>query len=127
MSTQPVPGSSREPAAACAIALLMLVVSATPGRAQPSGGPADLWRRSREGMRTPLHRFNNDMVFVDGEFLQSAGWEGGLDAHTYYIDYDAGQVYVGTDPANHLVEITAFDSALVRTTGERGDKRRMVE
>jgi len=35
-----------------------------------------LWaggRRSREGMRTPLHRFNNDMVFVDGEFLKSAG------------------------------------------------------
>jgi hypothetical protein len=34
-------------------------------------------------MRTPLHRFNNDMVFVDGELLRSAGWEGELDAHRF--------------------------------------------
>ena len=79
--------------------------------------PADWWRRPREGRLTPLHRFNNDMVFVDGEMLQSAGWEGEVDEHTYYIDYDAGQVYIGTDPARRLVEITAFDSALIRTTG----------
>ncbi len=68
-------------------------------------------------MRTPLHRFNNDMVFVDGEMLKSAGWEGELDPHSYFIDYEAGQVYIGTDPTNHLVEITAFDSALIRTSG----------
>ncbi len=78
--------------------------------------PADWWRRNREGTRTPLHRFNNDMVFVDGEMLQSAGWEGGLDEHSYSIDYETGQVFIGVDPAKHLVEITAFDSALVRTT-----------
>jgi len=35
--------------------------------------PLGWWQRSREGMRTPLHRFNNDMVFVDGELLKSAG------------------------------------------------------
>ena len=80
--------------------------------------PADWWRRNREGMRTPLHRFNNDMVFVDGEMLQSAGWEGGLDEHSYSIDYETGQVFIGVDPTKHLVEITAFDSALVRTTRE---------
>jgi parallel beta-helix repeat protein len=78
--------------------------------------PLGWWRRDREGMRTPLHRFNNDMVFVDGEFLKSAGWEGELDAHSYYIDYAGGYVYIGTDPTNKLVEITAFDSALVRTS-----------
>jgi hypothetical protein len=78
--------------------------------------PADWWQRNREGMRTPMHRFNNDMVFVDGEFLQSAGWEGGLDAHSYYIDYEGGYVYIATDPKDRLVEITAFDSALVRVT-----------
>ena len=78
--------------------------------------PLGWWRRDREGMRTPLHRFNNDMVFVDGEFLKSAGWEGELDAHSYYIDYNSGYVYIGTDPTNKLVEITAFDSALVRTS-----------
>jgi hypothetical protein len=79
--------------------------------------PLGWWRREREGMRTPLHRFNNDMVFVDGELLKSAGWEGELDPHSFFIDYDAGQVYIGTDPTNRLVEITAHDSALVRTSG----------
>jgi hypothetical protein len=78
-------------------------------------------------MRTPLHRFNNDMVFVDGELLKSAGWEGELDEHSFYVDYDAGHVYIGTDPTNKLVEITAFDGALVRTTapvhGKSNDRK----
>jgi hypothetical protein len=78
--------------------------------------PLGWWQRDREGMRTPLHRFNNDMVFVDGELLKSAGWEGELDAHSFYIDYKNGQVYIGVDPTNRLVEITAYDSALVRTS-----------
>ena len=78
--------------------------------------PLGWWQRDREGARTPQHRFNNDMVFVDGEMLKSAGWEGELDAHSYYIDYDARQVYIGIDPASRMVEITAFDSALVRTS-----------
>jgi len=80
--------------------------------------PADWWRRNREGMRTPLHRFNNDMVFVDGRALQSAGWEGELTTNNFSIDYENGHVFLGFDPANHLIEITAFDSALVRTTAE---------
>ncbi len=79
--------------------------------------PLGWWQRDREGTRTPLHRFNNDMVFVDGELLKSAGWEGELDAHSFYIDYKNGEVYIGVDPSNRLVEITAFDSALVRTSG----------
>ena len=89
--------------------------------------PADWWRRNREGMRTPLHRFNNDMVFLDGEFLQSAGWEGGLDLHSYSIDYEGGYVYLAVDPKDHLIEITAYDSALVRTIkpvhGKQSDKK----
>jgi len=78
--------------------------------------PLGWWQRNREGMRTPLHRFNNDMVFVDGEMLRSEGWEGALDAHSFYIDYNSGYVYIGVDPTNKQVEITAFDSALVRTS-----------
>jgi len=78
---------------------------------------ADWWRRPRKGTKTPPWRFNNDMVFVDGELLKAVGWEGEIDAHLYYIDYDAGQVYIGVNPANHLVEITAYDGALTRTTG----------
>jgi hypothetical protein len=77
---------------------------------------ADWWRREREGTKTPPWRFNNDMVFVDGELLKAVGWEGEIDAHSYYIDYDAGQVYIGVNPTNHLVEITAYDGALTRTT-----------
>jgi len=79
--------------------------------------PQGWWRRDREGMRTPLYKFNNDMVFVDGEVLKPVGWEGELDAHSFYIDYQGGYVYIGVDPSNRLVEITAFDSALVRTSG----------
>jgi parallel beta-helix repeat protein len=78
--------------------------------------PQDWWRRGSEGRMTPLWRFNNDMVFVDGQMLQAVGWEGDVNEHTYYIDYEKGQVYLPVDPARHLVEITAFDSAIVRTT-----------
>jgi parallel beta-helix repeat protein len=88
----------------------------TPWKTVFPASPLGWWQRNREGMRTPLHRFNNDMVFVDGEFLKSAGWEGELDAHSYYIDYNSGFVYIGVDPTNKQVEITAFDSALVRTS-----------
>lgn len=80
--------------------------------------PANWWRRQWHGKDTPLYRFNNDMVFIDGKFLQAVGWEGEVDENTYYIDYETGTVYIGTDPTNRLVEITAFDVALQRITGE---------
>jgi hypothetical protein len=85
--------------------------------------PADWWRPHRFGRTTPLHRFNNDMVFVDGGFLQSAGATSEVDVNSFYIDYDAKEVYIGVEPTDKLVEITAFDSALVRTTGECHDKK----
>lgn len=85
---------------------------------------ADWWRRPREGTKTPPWRFNNDMVFVDGELLKAVGWEGEIDAHSYYIDYDAGQIYIGVNPANHLVEITAYDGAVTRTTTPVTEKPR---
>jgi hypothetical protein len=78
--------------------------------------PLSWWRREKEEAKTPLHRFNNDMVFVDGEFLKSAGSMAELDAHSYYIDYQNHEVYIGIDPANHVVEITAHDGALIRTS-----------
>ena len=78
--------------------------------------PLGWWRREREGMVTPRHRFNNDMVFLDGRLLRSVGWEGELDAGSFYIDYDTGSVYIGADPKGRQVEITAFDVALLRTS-----------
>ena len=80
--------------------------------------PADWWRREREGMRTPLHKFNNDMVFIDGRALQSEFWEGALTTNTYSIDYEHGYVFLGQNPTNHVIEITVCDGALLRTTGE---------
>ena len=84
--------------------------------------PRDWWRRAREGMRTPLHRFNNDMVFIDGRALQSAGWEGELSENSYSIDYEGGYVYIKNDPAGHTIEITARDSALICTGKPAHDK-----
>lgn len=77
--------------------------------------PRTWWRQGRAGRQTPLHRFNDDMVFIDSEPLLSAGSVSEIDAHSYYIDYDAGQVYIRNDPKSRLVEITAWNSALVCT------------
>ena len=80
--------------------------------------PESWWRRYREGARTPLYLFNNDMVFIDGRPLRTVGWEGEVDADSFSIDYDSGTVYLGTDPTGHVIEITAFDNAITRVTGE---------
>ena len=89
--------------------------------------PADWWTRDHFSKETPMHRFNNDMVFVDGKFLQSAGSEGELDANSFFINYDTKAVYINFDPNGHLMEITAFDNALTRTTkdchGKKSDKK----
>jgi hypothetical protein len=77
--------------------------------------PQSWWRRDHEGRKTPFWLFNNDMVFVDGRPLKTVGWDGAVDTNSFYIDYDAGRVYIGIDPANRLVEITVWDSALIRT------------
>ena len=78
--------------------------------------PAGWWQQDRN-RNTPLHRFNNDMVFVDGKFLQSAGTEDEVNENTFFINYDTNEVFIGADPTNRLLEITAFDSALTRTKG----------
>jgi hypothetical protein len=80
--------------------------------------PADWWSRNRYGKETPLCLFNNDMVFIDGKFLQAVSREGEVNENSYYIDYETNLVYIGTDPAGRLVEITAFDIALHRITGD---------
>lgn len=85
--------------------------------------PDSWWSRDRYGKRTPLHLFNNDMVFVDGKFLQSVGWEGEVNENTYYIDYSTKQVYIGVDPTNKLIEITAYNVALLRTIGDVHGKK----
>lgn len=76
--------------------------------------PDDWWRRDRFGHATPLHIFNNDMVFVDGKLLHSAGWEGEVDETSFYIDYENETVYIGTNPNNRLIEITAYENGIRR-------------
>lgn len=80
--------------------------------------PQDWWRREREASRTPLYKFNNDMVFVDDRLLNAVGWAGEVNRDSYWIDYEQGYVYIGIDPNGKLVEITAFDNAIVRTTNK---------
>lgn len=80
--------------------------------------PEDWWRREREGKKTPLHRFNNDIVFIDGKFMQSAGWEGELDENSFFIDYEDSVVYIAVDPKDKLVEITAFNVGFHRIDGD---------
>ena len=78
--------------------------------------PADWWRANEENLRrSPLHMFNNDMVFLDHDFLGAVGDLADLTEDTYYIDYPNGWVYLGTDPTDRMVEITAHNSAITRT------------
>jgi hypothetical protein len=95
----------------------------TPWKTLFPSAPEDWWRREREAMRTPLYKFNNDMVFVDGRLLNAVGWAGEVNRDSYWIDYEQGYVYIGIDPQNKLVEITAFDSAIERTTEEVHGKK----
>lgn len=85
--------------------------------------PADWWRREREGRKTPRWLFNNDMVFVDGRALRAVGSESELDENSYYIDYEAKLVFIAVDPTDRLVEITAHNSALIRTIVDTHGKK----
>jgi parallel beta-helix repeat protein len=80
--------------------------------------PESWWQRLQSGKDTPLHRFNDDMVFIDGWFLQSAGFEGEVNENSFFIDYSTGLVYIGTDPKNKIVEITSYNVAIHRISGE---------
>ncbi len=86
-------------------------------------GSESWWRRDREEKFTPMHRFNNDGVFIDGKYLQSAGNKGEVNEGTFYVDYSTNEIFIGTDPTNRLVEITAFRKAIFRTTGEVHGKK----
>ncbi len=92
--------------------------------------PDNWWSRDRFGKETALHIFNNDMVFVDGKLLNSAGWEGEVNENSFYIDYENGFVYIGADPTNRLVEITAFNRGLHRVitdvNGKSTDRKGLI-
>ncbi len=78
-------------------------------------GPENWWDRRRNEASTPLHRFNNDAVFIDGQFLQSAGSIDAVDAETFFVDYNTNKIYIGTNPTGRFIEITAFRKAIFRT------------
>lgn len=85
--------------------------------------PEDWWQRRREEKFTPLHRFNDDMVFVNGRFLQSAANTGELNDNTFYVDYSSKEVYIAIDPTDKLVEITAFSMAFHRVYKDVNGKK----
>jgi hypothetical protein len=90
-------------------------------------GAEDWWNRERNEKRTPMHRFNNDGVFIDGQFLQSAGSTDDVNEETFYVDYDDNKIYIGINPEGRTVEITAFKKAIYRTLhtvhGKEPDKK----
>ncbi|HDQ44779.1 MAG TPA: right-handed parallel beta-helix repeat-containing protein [bacterium] len=90
-------------------------------------GPESWWHRERNEKFTPLHRFNNDAVFIDGQYLQSAGSTQEVKEGTFFVDYDEEKIYIGADPADRFIEITAFRKALYRTVkpvhGKGPDKK----
>src|SRR5690554_3809236 len=61
-------------------------------------GPEDWWRRESNEKYTPMHRFNNDGVFINGQYLQSVGSKYELDEGTYFVDYEANEIYIGANP-----------------------------
>ncbi|MBN2349668.1 MAG: right-handed parallel beta-helix repeat-containing protein [Bacteroidales bacterium] len=85
--------------------------------------PESWWRRDREEKYTPMHRFNGDMVFIDGRMLQSAGSKEELDENTFFIDYDNKKIYIRINPIDKQVEITAFNKAIYRVTRECNGKQ----
>lgn len=87
------------------------------------GVPEAWWNRERNERFTPMHRFNNDGIFIDGQYLQSAGSREEVDEGTFFVDYDSNKIYIGVDPAGKFIEITAFRKALERPNAEiRGKK-----
>lgn len=80
--------------------------------------PQSWWRRERHVRDTPVFMFNNDMVFIDGVFLKTKGYPAELDESSYCVDYEQGYIYIGTDPTNRVVEISAYDNALTRKIDE---------
>ncbi len=78
------------------------------------GVPESWWVRQWNEKNTPLHRFNNDAVFIDGQLLQSAGSKEELNEETFLVDYDNKKIYLAADPSGKTVEITAFRKAIHR-------------
>jgi hypothetical protein len=78
----------------------------------------DWWRRESWGAITAPHLFNYDMVFLNGKWLKSVGWEGELDEESFFINYDTNKIYLKADPTDKVVEITAFDNAITRVTSD---------
>jgi len=89
--------------------------------------PDDWWRAPSAGRETRLHKFNNDLLFINGRMLQSTDWFEGLNDDTFYIDYDKKTVYLSSDPTGKEIEITAFNQGLVVTSqevhGKKADKQ----
>jgi parallel beta-helix repeat protein len=85
--------------------------------------PDSWWNKEWSGRETPMHKFNNDMVFINGRFLQSAGWLGELNDDNFYIDYENEMIYIAANPTDKLVEITAFNQGLIITPEEVNGKK----
>lgn len=53
-----------------------------------------------------------DQVWIDDVAQQQVGSLGQLSAGTFYVDYDANKLYIGSDPAGHVVRASDIAKAL---------------
>ena len=72
-----------------------------------------------------------DALFIDDQPLTKVLSKGALASNQFYVDYDAGRIYIVDDPTNHKVEVTAtmfaFEVSIRNLTVEKyGAPRKAV-
>ncbi len=59
---------------------------------------------------------NRDMVFINDIALTQVDTLSKVGPGTFYVDYAADKLYIGTDPSTGRVESTRYDSPIMRKT-----------
>ncbi len=52
-------------------------------------------------------------VYIDNQLLQQVGSLGEVNAGTFYFDYGADRIWIGTDPGGRVIETTLTDRAII--------------
>ena len=61
-----------------------------------------------------------EQVFVDGAPVMQVTTRAAVTPGTFFMDRSANQLYLGTNPAGHTVEVTAYDAAATFSTQAPG-------
>ncbi|GIH69074.1 right-handed parallel beta-helix repeat-containing protein [Sphaerimonospora thailandensis] len=75
----------------------------------PTAGGGEAWRMV--GPENPVANWP-DQVFVDGQQQKQVAGRDLLKPGTFFVDYDGGKLYLGSDPTGHDVRATTLAEAL---------------